>query len=83
MTEYKARQLKGAIRQMERVPAGAEFSFEIIINHWSGDNERSSRMLSEGIKLLNNDYIGGSGTRGYGNIEINMDEPEEIILTHA
>lgn len=57
-------------RQSERVPAGAVFNAEFIINVWDDDNEKELLELFEkGIRLLENDYIGGSGSRGYGQIK--------------
>ena len=57
-------------RQTERVPAGAEFCAEFIINIWDDDDEQEMMVLFEkGIRLLENDYLGGSGSRGYGQIK--------------
>lgn len=62
-------------RKFERVPAGAFFDFEIILNVWEGEDENSlEKLLREGITLLNNDYLGGCGSRGYGQVEITLDE---------
>ena len=57
-------------RQSERVPAGAVFNAEFILNIWDDDNEEELMALFEkGIRLLENDYLGGSGSRGYGQIK--------------
>lgn len=57
-------------RQTERVPAGAVFNAEFIINIWDDDDEQELMALFEkGIRLLENDYLGGSGSRGYGQIK--------------
>ena len=57
-------------RQSERVPAGAQFNAEFIINIWDDDKESELMELFEkGIHLLENDYLGGSGSRGYGQIK--------------
>ena len=57
-------------RQTERVPAGAEFNAEFILNIWDDDDEQELMSLFEkGIRLLENDYLGGSGSRGYGQIK--------------
>lgn len=61
------------LRQTERVPAGAKFEGEIILNIWddNDDNEQKfTKMLEEGISLLENDYLGGSGSRGYGQVKL-------------
>lgn len=68
-------------RQTERVPAGAEFSVEFIINVWDndGDGNELVAMLEKGIALIENDYIGGSGSRGYG--QIKFGELNKTILS--
>jgi len=70
----------GNPRQIERVPAGAEFDVEFVINVWSDTTEKElDGLLKEGIEMLNNDYLGGSGTRGYGYVEIKLNsEPQKI-----
>jgi CRISPR-associated protein Csm3 len=65
---------KGGLRQIERVPAGAKFSFEIVVNIFDEDaNDGIIKKLEEGIKLLENNYLGGSGSRGYGKIKIDYE----------
>lgn len=67
-------------RQIERVPAGAKFHAKFVINVWDTDNEKEFiELFMEGIKLLEADYIGGSGTRGYGHIKIELGEPKQLI----
>ena len=57
-------------RTIERVPAGAMFHAEFIINVWDDDKEEDLiNLFKRGIKLLQNDYLGGNGARGYGQIE--------------
>lgn len=62
--------IAGNPRQSERVPAGAEFDAEFIINVWDeeGSEKKFVDTFKEGIALLENDYLGGSGSRGYGQI---------------
>ncbi len=70
----------GGIRQIERVPAGAEFDIEFVINVMEDSNETNFlSLLNSGIALLEHDYLGGSGTRGYGQVKISLSEP--IIKT--
>ena len=69
-------------RQTERVPAGAEFNVEFIINVWDDDDEQDLMALFEkGIRLLENDYLGGSGSRGYG--QIKFGEMKKMELSDA
>lgn len=57
-------------RQTERVPAGAEFCSEFIINIWDDDNETTLKQLFDtGINAIENDFLGGSGSRGYGQVQ--------------
>lgn len=58
-------------RTVERVPAGTSFEFEIVIRLFEGDNEGEiTDLLKEGLKLLEHDYLGASGSRGYGQVKI-------------
>lgn len=60
----------GNPRQTERVPAGAAFNVEFVVNVWSDDNEKELlEILNKAMNLLENDYLGGSGSRGYGQIQ--------------
>lgn len=57
-------------RQTERIPAGVSFNVEIIINVWDDDKEADlTKLLEKGMNALENDYLGGSGSRGYGQIK--------------
>ncbi|MCR5140644.1 MAG: type III-A CRISPR-associated RAMP protein Csm3 [Bacteroidaceae bacterium] len=60
----------GNPRQIERVPAGAEFNAEFVINVWGDLQEEQAlvKTFKDGIAMIINDYIGGSGSRGYGQI---------------
>ncbi len=76
-------------RQIERIPANAEFKVEFILTLFDGDtkyeteNENKEHkfidLLKEGIKLLEADYLGGSGTRGYGQVKFGKCEKEKEI----
>lgn len=66
-------------RQTERVPAGAKFNAEFVINVWDDDDEHVLMALFEkGIRLLENDYLGGSGSRGYGQIKFGEMKKTEL-----
>ncbi|ABR31515.1 CRISPR-associated protein Csm3 [Thermosipho melanesiensis] len=52
----------------ERVPAGAIFKSEFVINVYDDDNEKYLRELLTALSLLEDDYLGGSGSRGYGKV---------------
>jgi len=56
-------------RQTERVPAGVKFDYDIRIKILNEDNkEQLLEMVNKGFELLENDYLGGSGSRGYGRV---------------
>ena len=57
-------------RQLERVPAGAEFDFKIIYNiEKIEDLKEDMENILLMIDVLEDDYLGGHGTRGYGRIK--------------
>lgn len=61
----------GGVRNIERVPAGAVFNFELVLNNYEEDkNEDFISLIKQGFALLEDDYLGGSGTRGYGKVTI-------------
>lgn len=70
-------------RQMERVPAGSVFSrAEMVYTIYDGADEEGQpiavptedvsrlRTVMEGLQLLEDDYLGGLGTRGSGKVTI-------------
>ncbi|SDH35783.1 type III-A CRISPR-associated RAMP protein Csm3 [Nitrosomonas sp. Nm132] len=57
----------GAIRQTERVVAGAQFNFRLSLK--VHDEENLLDRVLTGLKLLECDSLGGSGSRGYGKIK--------------
>lgn len=56
-------------RQTERVPTGAEFDFKLTMRQFDGDHETLLDLLLKGLRLLELDSLGGSGSRGYGKIK--------------
>lgn len=62
-------------RFIEVVPAGAVFEGEIVLMSFAeGEQETLETYLKEGIHLLETNYLGGSGTRGYGRVSIDIKE---------
>ncbi|TAH48312.1 MAG: type III-A CRISPR-associated RAMP protein Csm3 [Chloroflexota bacterium] len=58
-------------RTLERVPADTKFDFEIAVRIFEGDNEiEILNLVKEGLNLLQQDYLGSSGSRGYGKIAL-------------
>lgn len=61
-------------RQIERVPAGAEFDFELVLTLLDGDDaDRFLNLVYEGLRLVEGDTLGGSGSRGYGQVKFQID----------
>ena len=57
-------------RQTERVPAGIKFDYDIRIKILDDDKEEELiNMVKKGFELVENDYLGGSGSRGYGRVK--------------
>lgn len=61
-------------RQIERVVRGSEFTLNIIYELGNKCSKEETiedfTTLAEGFKLLEYDYLGGNGTRGYGKVKI-------------
>ena len=58
-------------RTFERVPAGAKFKLNMVLNVFEKEDEKElMSILEQAKKLLEDDYLGGSGSRGYGQVVI-------------
>ena len=56
-------------RQIERVPAGMQFDFRLVYNlEKEADFTQDMDVLRDGFRLLQLDYLGGHGSRGYGRV---------------
>ncbi|MBP7892733.1 MAG: type III-A CRISPR-associated RAMP protein Csm3 [Firmicutes bacterium] len=55
-------------RQTERVPRGAEFAFEMAFTVLTEEDKKMFSKVLTAMRLLEDDYLGGSGSRGYGKI---------------
>ena len=70
-------------RTFERVPAGAKFKVNMVLNIYEGEDEQRLRTtLKQAIELLENDYLGGNGSRGYGQVAFDIDLDNPQILTY-
>lgn len=62
-------------RQLERVPAGVEFSLNLVVNVFEDDNEKEMlNLVFNGMRLLQDDYLGGSGSRGSGQVAFGIEK---------
>jgi len=73
-TEVSIDRFKGTVggggpRHIERVPAGAEFEFNLTYMIFDKNDEKNFNYLALGMKLLEMTALGGSGSRGYGKVE--------------
>lgn len=59
-----------APRFMERVPAGMEFRLEILVQVFEGDEEdQLKNTVEKALDMVELSYLGGSGSRGYGQVK--------------
>ncbi|MBN1950839.1 MAG: type III-A CRISPR-associated RAMP protein Csm3, partial [Bacteroidales bacterium] len=66
-------------RQIERVPAGARFNLNMVLNVFEQDGNEQELLeaLFKSLELLKDDYLGGNGSRGYGQVRIHLDRISE------
>jgi CRISPR-associated protein Csm3 len=57
-------------RTLERVPAGARFKARLILDILCEEDKELAATLAEGIRLLEDDSLGGGGSRGNGRVRI-------------
>lgn len=64
----------GSLRQMERIPEGAQFDFSFSVRLFKEDTasrrQEYLKLLAEAFAMLEQDYLGGCGSRGYGKVKI-------------
>jgi CRISPR-associated protein Csm3 len=71
----------GGLRNQERVPEGTTFNFEISIRIFDTDSKDAfKKKIVEGLRLMECDYLGSSGSRGYGKIKFLVTIQHEIIF---
>lgn len=67
-------------RQIERTVRGSIFELDLIYEVEEADELlEDMEMLAEGMKLLQYDYLGGSGSRGYGKVAFQNLEAELVV----
>jgi CRISPR-associated protein Csm3 len=62
-------------RTFERVPAGARFELDIVLNIFEEDKKGEQELLTHalrGLQMIQDDYIGGSGSRGSGRVKFRI-----------
>ncbi|MCX7725050.1 MAG: type III-A CRISPR-associated RAMP protein Csm3 [Thermodesulfovibrio sp.] len=76
-SENRIDRIKGTAehpRFIERVPEGTEFDFTVTFKILEDGEESLFEYLLKGLKLLEMDSIGGSGSRGYGRIKFEFND---------
>jgi len=71
-SENRIDRIKGVAehpRQIERVPTGTKFHFVLTFKILDDGEEALFEKVIKGLKLLEMDALGGSGSRGYGRIK--------------
>jgi CRISPR-associated protein Csm3 len=55
-------------RTLERVPAGAKFRFRLVLDVLCAEDKPLLSRVAEGLRLLEDDALGGGGSRGNGRV---------------
>ncbi len=67
-------------RQLERVIRGAKFGLNLVYEYKDDETMlRDFETIQKGFQLLQYDYLGGSGSRGYGKVEFCDIEIDPVI----
>ncbi len=67
-------------RQIERVVRGSLFPLNIMYEFIDDDTAKKDfEILKEGFKLLEYDYLGGNGSRGYGKVKFRDLQAETVV----
>lgn len=69
-------------RQIERAIKGLQFGIDMIYEVENGKEDEvidDIKLLAEGMKMLEYDYLGGSGSRGYGKVQ-SFDMTAKIVI---
>jgi len=63
-------------RFFERVPAGAEFEMNMALNIFKTDEDGDKLLdyVYEALQLVQDDYLGGGGSRGNGQISFKIEK---------
>ncbi len=62
-------------RFFERVPAGAEFDLNLVLNVFADEHNKEENYLNDlfnALKLVQDDYLGGCGSRGNGQVRFEI-----------
>jgi CRISPR-associated protein Csm3 len=85
MNRLEGKTSRGSLREQERIPAGINFNFELSIRLFDEDDSRRAdyfSKLAEGIDMLEADYLGGNGTRGYGKVKFMTEDGKQPLSNY-
>ena len=84
---------QSSARTLERVPAGAKFKVRLVLDILCAEDRELVAILVQGIRLLEDDALGGGGSRGSGRVRFSgwklswrnkayyaAGEPEQALL---
>ena len=60
---------QSSARTLERVPAGAKFRVRLVLDILCPEDRELVAKLAEGLRLLEDDALGGGGSRGSGRVK--------------
>ena len=67
-------------RQIERVVRGSKFPLSIVYEFLDDETAKKDfQILKEGFRLLEYDYLGGNGSRGYGKVKFRDLQAEVVV----
>ncbi len=71
-------------RQIERVIRGAEFGMNLVYETSDAENAEEQilkdfKLLCDGLRMMKYDYLGGSGSRGYGKVNFKDLYAETVV----
>ncbi len=69
-------------RQIERAIKGLQFGVDIIYEVENGKEdeiEEDIKLIAEALQMLQYDYLGGSGSRGYGKVKFHELNAENVV----
>lgn len=69
-------------RQIERAIKGLQFGVEMIYEVENGKEdeiEEDIKIIAEALQMLQYDYLGGSGSRGYGKVKFHELNAENVV----
>ena len=61
-------------RPTERIPKGSKFDLNIVFSVYYEEDKENFKKIFDAINLLKNNYLGGSGSRGYGQVHFEIND---------